>query len=169
MLLFSDALVLLALALVLDAILGDPDRIWRRLPHPVTSFGQVVAIADQDFNTADASEQARKAYGVVFLAALVAGAFLIGGLIEIICRGLPFGEAGIVVVAAVFLAQNSLYRHVAAVSDGLKLRGLAGGRAAVARIVGRDPETLDKAGVSRAAIESCAENFSDGVVAPALW
>ncbi len=169
MLLFTDALALLALALVLDAIVGDPDPIWRRLPHPVTFFGHVIAIADQDFNTPDTSERTRRVYGVVFLTALIAGAFLIGGLIELICRGLPFGEIGIVIVAAVFLAQNSLYRHVAAVSAALKQRGLPGGRAAVARIVGRDPKTLDEAGVSRAAIESCAENFSDGVVAPALW
>ena len=67
------------------------------------------------------------------------------------------------------IAQNSLYRHVAAVADGLDQAGLAGGRDAVAHIVGRDPESLDEAGVARAAIESLAENFSDGVTAPLFW
>jgi len=58
---------------------------------------------------------------------------------------------------------------VKAVADGLRDGGLAGGRAAVSMIVGRDPDSLDGPGVARAAIESCAENFSDGVVAPVFW
>ncbi len=72
-------------------------------------------------------------------------------------------------LASTLLAQRSLHEHVAAVADGLEREGIAGGRRAVAMIVGRDPQSLDEAGVSRAAIESLAENFSDGVVAPALW
>jgi adenosylcobinamide-phosphate synthase len=72
-------------------------------------------------------------------------------------------------VVAVFLAQKSLVDHVAATELGLSFGGLAAGRAAVAEIVGRDVSILDESGVSRAAIESAAENFSDGVVAPALW
>jgi adenosylcobinamide-phosphate synthase len=71
--------------------------------------------------------------------------------------------------ASTLLAQRSLHDHVAAVAEGLEREGLAGGRAAVSRIVGRNPERLDEAGVVRAAIESLAENFSDGVVAPAFW
>lgn len=169
MLLFSDAALLLALALLLDALVGDPDWLWRRLPHPVTLFGKIIDIADQDFNTPDLSQRLRRIYGALFLAALVACALLIGFLLEAILRGLPFGEIGIVAIAAVFLAQNSLYRHVAAVRDGLVHEGLAGGRRAVAMIVGRDPEQLDESGVARAAIESCAENYADGVTAPAFW
>src|SRR5690606_13888364 len=67
------------------------------------------------------------------------------------------------------LAQRSLAEHVEAVAEALETGGLEAGRAAVSRIVGRDPARLDEAGVSRAAIESLAENFSDGVVAPAFW
>jgi len=169
MLLFSDAALLLVLALALDALVGDPPALWRRVPHPVVLFGKLVEIADQDFNTPEAPERRRKAYGVVFLVALVALALLIGFLLEAILRGLPFGEVGIVLVAAIFLAQKSLHEHVAAVRDGLVGEGPEGGRRAVAMIVGRDPRQLDEAGVSRAAIESCAENYADGVVAPAFW
>ena len=169
MLLFSDAALLLLIAVFLDALVGDPPGLWRRVPHPVVLFGKLVDIADQDFNLTEASDRRRQVYGVIFLVALVCIAVLIGALLEAILRGLPFGEVGIVIIAAIFLAQKSLYDHVAAVRDGLVQGGLHGGRKAVAMIVGRDPEQLDEAGVSRAAIESCAENYADGVVAPAFW
>lgn len=80
---------------------------------------------------------------------------------------LPWGL--VAVMAAALPAQRSLWTHVDAVLRGLESSGLEGGRRAVAHIVGRDPERLDEAGVVRAAIESLAENFSDGVVAPVFW
>ncbi len=73
------------------------------------------------------------------------------------------------IVVAVFLAEKSLIDHVTAVERALLAEGIEGGRRAVSMIVGRDVSVLDEAGVSRAAIESAAENFSDGVVAPAFW
>src|SRR5205814_3332750 len=73
------------------------------------------------------------------------------------------------VLIGVVLAPRSVYQHVAAVAAALASRGLAGGREAVRHIVGRDPMSLDRHGVARAAIESLAENFSDGVVAPVFW
>lgn len=79
------------------------------------------------------------------------------------------GTVAVAVVAGTLLAQRSLARHVADVADALERGGLVAGRLAVARIVGRDPERLDEAAVARAAIESLAENFSDGVVAPVFW
>lgn len=169
MLLFPDIAVLLFAALLLDALVGDPDWLWRRLPHPVALFGAVISIADQDFNTPDLSPRLRKIYGAVFLAAFVAVSFVLGLLLEGILRLIPFGEIGIVLIAAVFLAQRSLYEHVARVRDALAGRGLDAARSEVAMIVGRDPKTLDEAGISRASIESCSENFSDGIVAPAFW
>jgi adenosylcobinamide-phosphate synthase len=75
----------------------------------------------------------------------------------------------VALLAASLIAQRSLHRHVADVADALDKGGLAAGQAAVARIVGRDPDSLDTAGVARAAIESLAENFSDAVVAPVIW
>ncbi|SDU02053.1 adenosylcobinamide-phosphate synthase CbiB [Stappia sp. ES.058] len=169
MLLFTDTALLMLLALLLDSLVGDPPWLWRHVPHPVVLFGKVIEIADQDFNTPDTSESRRKLYGAIFLIALIACALLIGALLEVIFRGLPLGEIGIIVVGAIFIAQRSLYDHVAAVRDGLSQGGLEGGRKAVAMIVGRDPEQLDEAGVARAAIESCAENHADGVVAPVFW
>lgn len=82
---------------------------------------------------------------------------------------LPFGIAAVALLASTLLAQRSLYDHVARVAAALEREGLAAGRAAVADIVGRDTAALDEAGVVCAAIESLAENFSDGVVAPAFW
>jgi adenosylcobinamide-phosphate synthase len=82
---------------------------------------------------------------------------------------LPFGLAIVAVLASSLLAQRSLYEHVERVATALEQQGLDGGRRAVSQIVGRDPDVLDEAGVARAAIESLAENFSDGVVAPAFW
>ncbi|WP_067340216.1 adenosylcobinamide-phosphate synthase CbiB [Stappia indica] len=169
MLIFADTAFLLLLALVLDALIGDPRWLWSTVPHPVVLFGKVIEIADQDFNDPAASPRTRKIYGAVFLASLVACSLLIGALLEAVLRAIPFGEIGIAVIAAIFIAQKSLYEHVAAVRDGLLEGGLAGGRRAVAMIVGRDPQQLDEAGVSRAAIESCAENAADGVTAPAFW
>lgn len=169
MLLFSDALFLLFAALVADALIGDPDLLWRRWPHPVVLIGKVIGFLDRTLNRDGLTQERRKLHGVVALVTLVAIGFGLGCAIEYAARLLPFGQILTVTVTAVFLAQKSLYQHIAAVRDGLLNDGLIGGRKAVAMIVGRDPQTLDEAGVSRATIESCAENFSDGVVAPAFW
>lgn len=169
MLLYDTTLWLLLAALLLDAIIGDPDWLWRRLPHPVVWIGKVISGFDRVLNKTGYSAGRRRLGGVLTLCTLVLGSLLLGAALHALADLVPFGETLIVVIAAVFLAQNSLYRHVAAVRDGLLQTGLEGGRQAVAMIVGRDPKQLDEAGVSRAAIESCAENYSDGVVAPLIW
>src|SRR6185369_7308468 len=102
-------------------------------------------------------------------AVLVAAALLIGGAIEMLLLALPLGWLWLGIVMSALIAQRSLYGHVGDVARAIEVSGLEGGRLAVSKIVGRDPNRLDKAGVSRAAIESLAENFSDAVVAPALW
>ncbi len=76
---------------------------------------------------------------------------------------------GLIILAASLPAQKSLYAHVKDVADALEGDSLDAARLAVGRIVGRKTEVLDASGVARAAIESLAENFSDGVVAPAFW
>ncbi len=103
---------------------------------------------------------------LVAVLALFVGA---AAALHLALRHAPFGFLAEALIASVLIAQNSLWRHVARVADGLERDGLAGGRRQVSMIVGRDPETLDEAGVARAAIESTAENFSDGVVAPAFF
>ncbi len=162
-------LVILLLALAADAVIGDPPALWSRVPHPVALIGNLIGWADGAFNKEDDGADARRSAGVVFAAALIVCGALAGWALAQVCRALSIGVVLEIVFVAVFLAGRSLYDHVAAVARGLSERGLAGGRAEVARIVGRDPEQLDEAGVVRAAIESLAENFSDGVVAPAFW
>ena len=157
------------LALVIDAIIGDPDPIWRRWPHPVVLFGKVIDWLDQRLNQEDRDADHRRWAGILTLLILIAIAGFAGSLIQATLLFLPFGSLVLALLASVLIAQNSLYRHVAAVRDAFRSGGLAEARIAVSMIVGRDPESLDEAGVSRAAIESCAENFSDGVVAPVLW
>ena len=150
---------LLVPALLLDAAFGEPNWLWSRLPHPAVVMGRAVGWLDARLNTGEN----RKAKGVLALLVLVFGAGLTGAVISAI----PDGGLLEVLAAAILLAQRSLVDHVRAVGDALRL-SLADGRRRVARIVGRDTSALDGAGVARAAIESGAENLSDGVVAPAL-
>ena len=112
---------------------------------------------------------ARRALGVVALCLYLAPVALIAWAATraLVSRG-ALGFAALALLAASLPAQRSLAIHVRAVAEGLDA-SLEEGRRAVAKIVGRNPEALDEAGVARAAIESLAENFSDGVVAPILW
>ncbi len=152
--------MILPLALILDALFGEPDWIWRRLPHPAVLMGRLIGWAEIRLNRG----HARRAKGVALELALVVGAALAGVLIH----ALP--DHGIVetLLVAVLLAQRSLVDHVRAVAGGLR-RGLEEGKRAVAMIVGRDIAPMQEADVARAAIESAAENMSDGVIAPAFW
>jgi len=151
---------LLIPALLLDTALGEPRWLWSRLPHPAVLMGRAVAALEARLNRGDQ----RKARGVFAVAVLVAGAGALGlGL-----AALPFGPLWQVLGAAILLAQRSLADHVQAVADALRL-SVPDGRLMVARIVGRDTAAMDPPAVARGAIESAAENLSDGVVAPAFW
>jgi adenosylcobinamide-phosphate synthase len=169
MLISSSALWVLVGALIVDALIGDPAWLWRRVPHPVTWLGALVDGLDGALNRATWSEGLRRGAGALALLLLAAIAAWIGWEIETGLRRIPYGEIPLAIVASVFLAQRSLYQHVGGVHAAFVNGGLTEARRAVAQIVGRDPASLDESGVSRAAIESCAENFSDGVVAPAFW
>jgi adenosylcobinamide-phosphate synthase len=158
---------LIAVALLLDAAFGYPDRLYRTIRHPVVWAGALIAWLDRRLNTPPAGRGAGVAALAVLLVAAGAPAWAVQAwLLAALPRWLAVAVLG--VLAASLVAQRSLYAHVRAVARGLR-GGLAEGRAAVAHIVGRNPASLDAAGVARAAIESLAENFSDGVVAPALW
>ncbi|WP_106753323.1 adenosylcobinamide-phosphate synthase CbiB [Pannonibacter carbonis] len=169
MLLDPLLLFVLLAALAVDALVGDPDWLWRRLPHPVVWIGRLISWLDTSLNRPNWTAGLRRTAGVVALLILVTLGLALGSMIQSALLSMPFGWLALAIFASILLAQNSLYSHVRAVADGLEREGLAGGRRTVAMIVGRDPEQLDTAGVSRAAIESCAENFSDGVVAPVVW
>ena len=159
----------LLLALALDAALGDPAFVYARIPHPIAVIGRAIAWLERRWNREDQADTARRRAGAIVCLVLVLASAGAGFVIERILLGFRFGWIADSVLVSLFLAQNSLYFHVAAVARALTNEGLARGRKAVAKIVGRDPESLDEAGVCRAALESLAENFSDGVVAPAFW
>ncbi len=158
---------LLICALVLEVLLGYPDAVFRAIRHPVVWIGAVIAALDRTLNRGPV--WMRRLGGIVTVLILVGGAVGIGMMLQAFLLSLPFGWVILALLASSLLAQRSLHRFVRAVATGLRDGGLAGGRAAVAHIVGRDPESLDEAGVARAAIESLAENFSDGITAPAFW
>ena len=165
----SDPLLLLLAAFALDLALGELPAVFGLLPHPVALAGRAIGWFDHHLNRERRDEPTRRARGVLTVAVLIAGAAALGFALAIVLRAVRLGWALEALLVAVLLAQRSLYDHVAAVRDALDRRGLAAGREAVSHIVGRDPESLDEYGVARAAIESLAENFSDGVVAPALF
>ena len=163
------AAFLLLLALALDAAVGEAWGPFRRLPHPVRLLGWLIQSLDRRLNRDERSPSDRFARGMVvaaFVSALAAG---VGWAITALAAALPFGWLVEVALVTALLAQRSLYRHVFAVAGALERGGVDAGRKAVGHIVGRDVARLDGAGVARAAIESCAENFSDGVIAPAFW
>jgi adenosylcobinamide-phosphate synthase len=162
-------LQILLAALVLEGAFGYPQALFRTLRHPVVWLGVLIEALDRHLNRAELGEAARRTLGVAGLALLLLLAGAVALAIAAGARALPFGWLGQAVLAASLFSQRSLFAHVAAVAAALEAGGLAPARRAVAEIVGRNPDALDTAGVARAAIESLAENFSDGVVAPALW
>jgi len=157
------------LALMIELLVGYPDWLVRAIGHPVTWAGRLIGALDAAWNRASADPPTRRRLGMlcVLLLVLVAGG--VSWALQRALLALPFGVVALAVLASSLLAQRSLAAHVARVADALERDGLLAGRTAVAHIVGRDTMALDAAGVARAAIESLAENFSDGGVAPALW
>jgi len=163
-------LLLAVAALALDWLIGDPRWLWRgRLHHPIVLLGGLIALLERRLNRPAVSNRARRWRGAASVLIAVGCAALIGWLIALAAAELRFGWIAELVLLVVLIAQRDLFDHVRHVGAALKRDGLEGGRAAVARIVGRDPESLDRHGVLRAAIESLAENFSDAVIAPLFW
>lgn len=160
---------ILFLALLLDALVGEFGPLFRILPHPVALMGGLIGWFDRRLNREQRSARTRVFRGSMVTLLMVGLAAVSGWFVLEVARRVPQGWIIEVIAVSLLIAQRSLFDHVRAVARGLDKHGLAGGRAAVAMIVGRDPETLDDHGVSRAAIESLAESFSDGVVAPVFW
>ena len=169
MLLWGDTLFVVIAALALDAVIGDPDWLWRRFPHPVAWIGSLIGWLDRALNREDWTPLQRKIAGVAAVIGLVCLAGIIGFFLTEVLRTITGGNLLLALIASILIAQHSLYQHVSRVRTAFASDGLFGARQAVSMIVGRDPDQLDQAGVSRAAIESAAENFSDGIVAPVFW
>ncbi|WP_378950296.1 adenosylcobinamide-phosphate synthase CbiB [Mesorhizobium sp. ANAO-SY3R2] len=157
------------LSLLVELGLGYPDRLVRAIGHPVIWIGKLISFLDDRLNRATDSDATRRIWGVVALVVLVSVPAAIAFAVERLFGLVPFGIFLTAIAASSLVAQRSLGSHVKAVADALDSGGIVAGRKAVSQIVGRDPERLDEAGVCRAAIESLAENFSDGITAPAFW
>jgi len=163
---FAGAMVV---AMAMDALLGWPDHLLARIGHPVIWLGKLIAALDRLWNrSSDTSFQRRTAGAASAMIVII----LAAGLGSVVQRLIPSGLVGTTlfgILAWPLIAFRALYDHVAAVRDCLRAGNIEAARRAVSMIVGRDPQQLDEAGIARAAIESLAENASDGVVAPVLW
>jgi adenosylcobinamide-phosphate synthase len=158
-----------AAALALEACVGYPQALYTRIAHPVVWIGKLIEALERRWNDSARSEGARKGLGVVTLILVAGSAAAVGYVIQTSAQQLPFGIVIVVLVATVGLAQRSLYAHVRDVVRPLAHDDLPAARDAVSKVVGRDTRQLSSSGVAAAAIESLAESFNDGIVAPAFW
>jgi adenosylcobinamide-phosphate synthase len=159
----------MVVAMAVDAVLGWPERLFRLLGHPVTWLGRVVSEVDTRWNRDTDPAAFRRAAGVAATLLVIA---LPTALAWIVQDQLATAWSRILIAGILawpLVALRSLHDHVAAVAHPLQLGDIEGARSAVSRIVGRDPASLDEAGIARASIESLAENASDGIVAPLFW
>lgn len=164
-------LTILFAALILDWYVGEPEILWKRISHPVVWFGRVVEVLEERLNGSSDSAEVQYRRGALAWLMMITIALIAGFLVQWLVGSIWWlaGWMVEVFVVSVFIAQKSLRDHVGAVAMGLKNEGIEGGRREIAKIVGRDPESLSTSEICRGAIESLAENFSDGVVAPAFW
>ena len=163
----SAAAMLIALAL--DVVFGWSEAVYQRVGHPVSWLGRIISVADARFNDAAKSEAARRQAGILVVIGILAGVCALAWAVAWV---LPGGWLGVVltgVLAWPLVAARSLHDHVEAVARPLLAGDLDGAREAIAKIVGRDPSTLDAAAIGRAGLETLAENASDGVIAPLFW
>lgn len=164
-----NPLWLLLAALVLDAYLGDMNRLFNVIKHPVVWIGDLIGFLDHKLNRDNRSELNRAIRGFVVVVFVVSVCLVIGMAVSWLGQNYPFGWTLELFLVVSLIAQRSLFSYVRRVGTALKKSGLSDARVAVSHIVGRDPDQLDQHGVARAAIESLAENFGDGVVAPVFW
>jgi adenosylcobinamide-phosphate synthase len=165
----SETFFVLVGALTLEAVFGYPDWFYRAVGHPVSWMGRLVSTLDARLNDGNDTLSARRSAGVLALVVLVAVVGVLAWVIERLCGQIAFGSFLLAIIASTLIASRSLYEHVRDVARALDQYGIDGARQAVGRIVGRNPTALDEHGVARAAIESLAENASDGIVAPVFW
>ncbi len=165
----GEFLAIIVTALLIDAVAGDPVSLYRVLPHPVVIFGHAIGFLDRHLNRDRFSAAVNRLFGAAAILGLLALSLWFGYWLHGALQAFQYGGAVEALIVSTLIAQNSLYRHVRRVALTLEADGLEAGRDRVATLVGRQTDALDEAGVTRAAIESLAENYSDGVVAPVFW
>ncbi len=164
---FLDPAWLVILALLLDLVIGDPAWLYARIWHPVVAIGAAIDRGEAWFNRGGRRRRIASGAGLVLV--LVALALTLGWTVSRLLQTLAYGWVLEVLLASSLLAFRGLYTHIKPVERALAALDLERSRHAVAQVVGRDPQRLDEAGVARAAIESLAENYSDGALAPLFW
>ena len=169
---FRTQLIVAVGALAVEAAIGYPRPLERAIGHPVVWIGAMIGWLDRRTTLAEFAARSRRRNGVFAIGCVVLVVVAAVTLLQWVLQwalSLVGAVALLALLASTLIAQRSLHQHVAAVAEALERGGLEAARRAVAHVVGRNPAFLDEAGVARAAIESLAENFSDAVVAPALW
>jgi adenosylcobinamide-phosphate synthase len=161
-------LPLALLALSIEAAFGYPHALLRRIGHPVIWMGALIEFLDRRLNKERDDVVQRRRKGTIALTILLATVVIITTFITHVAGNEFVALIILAILASSLPAQRSLASHIRAVANALDV-SIDAGREAVAHVVGRDVAALDQAGVARAAIESLAENFSDGVVAPVFW
>ncbi|WGR59931.1 cobalamin biosynthesis protein CobD [Paracoccus ferrooxidans] len=159
-----ETLTIALTVLLVDALIGWPDALYRRISHPVVWIGRLISALDARWNRG----RHRIARGALAVAVTLGAAVIPALLLTWALAGLPFGPVILGVLAWPLVATRSLHDHVAAVARPLAAGDVPAARAAVAMIVGRDLDDRPEP-IARAALESLAENASDGVVAPLFW
>jgi adenosylcobinamide-phosphate synthase len=157
------------LALMLDAMLGYPAALHARVPHPVVAIGKFIGALEARWNKSQYSFSLRRMLGIATLLSVAGCLAALGWLLQFAAGTSVGGTLFIAAVGSIFIAQRSLYQHVRAVEAPLQAGDIDAARRSVSHIVGRDTGCLDEAGIAAAAIESLAESFNDGVIAPAFW
>jgi adenosylcobinamide-phosphate synthase len=157
-----------ALALLVERFVGYPPAVFDKIGHPVIWIGRVITWTDRTFNRPGVSRSEGRLRGVIALAILLIAVFVPSYVAAQIIGTTRIGWMVEALLATSLIAQKSMRDHVKDVWRGLAI-SLPAARSAVAKIVGRDPAQLDESGISKAALESLAENTSDGIVAPILW
>lgn len=156
------------LALLAERIFGYPKPVYRLIGHPIEWIGTLLSKLEIMLYDSDAEPMAARLRGVAALVALLIILAIPAVLISTFLSTFRFGWIIEALLATTLIAQHSLQEHVSAVGKGLDI-SLSEGRKAVSMIVGRDPAQLDESGVVKGALESLAENTSDGIVAPIFW
>jgi adenosylcobinamide-phosphate synthase len=155
--------------LAFEAAVGYPAALHARVPHPIVWAGGAINALERSWNKPGYSFALRRFLGCLAVLLVTGAAILAGILAQRLAGHGVVGTVVIVVLGSVGLAQRSLFVHVNDVLSALRIRNLPASRERVARIVGRETRSLDETGVSAAALESLAESFNDGIVAPAAW
>jgi adenosylcobinamide-phosphate synthase len=156
-------------AILIERAFGYPQLLYERIGHPVSWMGACLNALDRRLNRERWSIAVRRAGGILAMLVLLAGVGAAAVIVHVTLARTVLGAIVECLFVAVLLAPRNLADHVHAVRDALETQGLAQARKEVSRIVGRDSDRLDASGVCRATIESLAENFSDGVIAPLFW